>query len=382
MEIVYRLAANLDFVERDSLTNTDFDAGLLNKSSGTILLLNAELTALLTLFRAPVSVAEAAALFARQLDAPVAEVQTVIQQSVDTFVEQGILVDAAQIPRPSTHSFPTLPPRTVIGDYTVLNELSITPPVGVYLVRNQAGKRFVLKQLVSHPEAPKGVIRSQKQEFAYEFRILDKLRNCPLVSRLVTFDADEGIGVIEYFDGVSLRRFVSKHHDTLLPDDRISLFNQLVEAVADLHSRNVLHGDLHASNILVDKKKQLRLIDFDLAFFWRDRNKRSIRYGGITEFIPPERLTDDVFHQSVGPPDFRAEVYQIGVLGYFIFHGVLPFDGHTWREQIAAIRQGNPVWTATAPDSVRHLIETALHKLPAHRFASAIVMKAASAQAP
>ena len=381
MEIVYRLAANLDFVERNSLTNTDFDAGLLNKSSGTILLLNAELTALLTLFREPVSVAEAAALFAHQLDAPIAEVQVVIQHSVDTFVQQGILVDVAQIPQPSTHSFPTLPPRTVIGDYTVLNELSITPPVGVYLVRNQVGTRFVLKQLVSHPEAPKSVIRSQKQEFAYEFRILDKLRDCPLVSRLVAFDAHEGIGVIEYFAGVSLRRFVSTHHDTLLPDDRVFLFNQLVEAVAGLHSRNVLHGDLHASNILVNKKKRIQLIDFDLAFFWRDRNRRSIRYGGITEFIPPERLTDDVFHQSVGPPDFRAEVYQIGVLGYFIFHGVLPFDGHTWREQIAVIRQGNPVWSAPAPDSVRYLIETALHKLPDQRFASAVAMKAVSGQA-
>ena len=381
MEIVYRLAANLDFVERNSLTNADFEAGLLNKSSGTILLLNAELTALLTLFREPVSVAAAAALFARQLDAPIPDVQSVIQQSVDTFVEQGILVDAAYRPQPSTHSYPTLQPDTRIGDYTVMNELSVTPPVGVYLVRNQAGKRFVLKQLVSHPEAAKGVIRTQKQEFAYEFKILEKLRDCPLVSRLVAYIPDEGVGVIEHFDGVSLRRFISTHHDTLLPDDRVFLFNQLVEAVAGLHSRNVLHGDLHASNILVNKKKRIQLIDFDLAFFWRDRNRRSIRYGGITEFIPPERLTDDVFHQSVGPPDFRAEVYQLGVLGYFIFHGTLPFDGHTWRKQIDTIRQGNPVWTATAPDSVRHLIETALHKLPDQRFASAVAMKAVSAQA-
>ncbi|WP_020606487.1 protein kinase domain-containing protein [Spirosoma spitsbergense] len=381
MEIVYSLSANVEFIERTSLTNTDFDAGLLNKSSGTVLLLNTELTALLTLFREPASVAAAAALFAHQLDAPITDVQAVIQHSVDTFVQQGILVDAEQRQQTVTHSFPTLQPGTRIGDYTVLKELSATPPVGIYLVRNQAGKRFVLKKLFSHPKASRDVIRSQKKEFAYEFRILEKLRDCPLVSRLVAYVPREGIGVIDYFAGVSLRRFVSTHHDTLLPDDRIALFNQLLDGVASLHSRNVLHGDLHSSNVLVNKKKRILLIDFDLAFLWRDRNKRSIRYGGITEFIPPERLTDNVFHQSVGPPDFRAEVYQIGVLGYFIFHGTLPFDGHTWREQIEAIRHVSPVWNATAPDPVRHLIETALHKIPAQRFASAMAMKAVSAQA-
>ena len=34
MEIVYRLAANLDIVEPSSLANPAFDAGLHNKSSG------------------------------------------------------------------------------------------------------------------------------------------------------------------------------------------------------------------------------------------------------------------------------------------------------------------------------------------------------------
>ena len=381
MEIAYCLSTSVDFVDRNALTNTDFDAGLRNKLTGTVLLLNAELAALLTLFREPASVAAAAALFAHQLDAPVMDVQAVIQHSVNTFVQQGILVDTEQLQQLSAHSFPTLKPRTPIGDYTVLKELSATPPVGIYLVRNQAGKRFVLKKLFSHPKASRDVILSQKKEFAYEFRILEKLQDCPLVSRLVAYVPRDGIGVIDYFAGVSLRRFVNTNHDALLTEDRIGLFTQLLDGVASLHSRNVLHGDLHSSNVLVNKKKRILLIDFDLAFFWRDRNKRGIRYGGITEFIPPERLTDDVFHQSVGPPDFRAEVYQIGVLGYFIFHGKLPFDGHTWREQIEAIRHVSPVWEATAPDPVRRLIETALHKLPAQRFASAVAMKAAGSQA-
>ena len=225
----------------------------------------------------------------------------------------------------------------------------------------------------------RNLIRDQKKEFAYEFQVLDQLKGCLLVNQLREFDPAENIGVIEYFTGVSLRRYVTNNQDTLSMADRIFLFHQLLQGMDGLHSRGVLHGDLHTSNVLVNKRNRIRLIDFDLAFLWRDRKKKGIRYGGITDFIPPERLTDDVFDQSAGLPTYRGEVYQIGILGYFIFQGKLPFDGKTWREQIDAIRHAAPQWEAPVPDAIRVVIEKALHKKPAQRFASATVMQAGMA---
>ncbi len=172
----------------------------------------------------------------------------------------------------------------------------------------------------------------------------------------MAFDAVEGMGVIDYFAGVSLRRFIVSDPESLLPAHRMNLFRQVLDVMASLHSRKVLHGDLHSSNVLVNKNRRIKLIDFDMAFFWRDRAKNKVKYGGITDFIPPERLTDDVFHQSAGPPDFRAEVYQIGVIGYFIFNGKLPFVGPTWRQQLEAIRHATAVWEADVPAQV-HAID-------------------------
>lgn len=73
-------------------------------------------------------------------------------------------------------------------------------------------------------------------------------------------------------------------------------------------------------------------------------------------------------------PDFQAEVFQIGILAYFIFHNGLPFLGHTWREQVANIRYAAPVWETFVPVPIRKLIDTALHKDPTQRFASATDM--------
>ncbi|MBC7571782.1 MAG: protein kinase [Spirosoma sp.] len=377
MEVCYCLAPGYGFVESSLLNAPGFTAGLLDKSSDTVLLLNAELTALLTLFREPASVTEAAVALAQQLNAPVADVRAIVEDSVDTYVQRGILARAASRQEADSYSFPTLKAPHKIDKYFVLNELSATPPVGVYLVRNQAGKQYVLKKLFLDPGAPRAQIRDQQNEFAYEFEILAHLQDCPLVSQLVTFDPVKGIGVINYFAGVSLRRFITGNSESLSQAHRMDLFSQLLDAMDGLHSRNVLHGDLHSSNVLVNEDKRIKLIDFDMAFFWRDRAKNKVKFGGITDFIPPERLTDDVFHQSAGPPDFRAEVYQIGVIGYFIFNGKLPFVGQTWRQQLEAIRHSAVVWEVGVPARIQQLIDRALHKNPAQRFASATAMRAA-----
>lgn len=371
------MSPGYSFVDSSLLTTPGFTAGLLDKASDTVLLLNAELTALFTLFLVPTSTADAAGSLAQQLNASVSEIQAVVQAAIDTYVQQGILARAESLQEKEAYTFPRLTARTKIKAYSVIKELSATPPVGVYLVRSQAGKRYVLKKLFIAPSASQAQIQEQQKEFAYEFEVLGQLKDCPLVNRMVELDPLEGVGVIDYFDGVSLRRFITNNSETLSLADRMALFGQLLEAMADLHSRKVLHGDLHSSNVLVNAKKRIKLIDFDMAFFWRDRARNKVKYGGITDFIPPERLTDDVFHQSAGPPDFRAEVYQIGVLGYFILHGQLPFMGKTWREQLEAIRHAAPVWAASVPTEIQHLIGKALQKHPARRFASATAMRTA-----
>lgn len=379
MEVQYQLSPDYTFVEGKALKHAMYDAGLLDMLSGDILLLNAELATLLTVFKEPAAVSDATQVFAHQLNGSFTDLQSIIQSSIETYVDQGILVTTERYQQKLAFPFPSLQPHDRLKGYAVIKELAKTPPVGVYLVRNQLGKKCILKKMFVHPKASQKLIRSQSKEFAYEFLVLSHLKGCPSVGKVVEFDSKEKIGVTDYFPGISLHKFMIGNHDLLPLATRISLFRQLVNSVASLHNKRVIHGDLHYSNVLVNKKARIRLIDFDLAFFMDDR-KKNRKSGGILEFLPPERLTSDIFHQSAGTPDFQAEVYQLGILGYFIFHAKLPFINPTWREQVNAIRSTTPPWEAAIPEKLRELIETAMHKEPSQRFASAAEMKAQLAE--
>ncbi len=375
MDTSYCLAPGRVLVDRPPLADASYTAGLADSESDEILLLNAELAALLRQFVRPASVADAARIFATQAEASPADIQAVVQTAVDAFVRQGILVTDERLREQEAYPFPSLPPGMVFSGYTIREALSASPPVGIYLASDQVGKRCILKKLFVHPAASPTTAQGQRNEFTYEFDILAHLRGCPGVPKLLHFDPDEPIGVVDYFTGMSLRQFVPTDPQALPLPMRMLLFRRLLRAVAGLHRRDVLHGDLHNDNVLVSRTGRVRLIDFDLALFGRDRQKKNAHFGGITDFIAPEQLTDNVFRQSVGAPDFRAEVYQIGVLGYFIFHGKLPFVRHTWRTKVAAIRSAAPLWEADAPTATKEIIEMAMQKNPARRFASAIAMQ-------
>ncbi len=75
---------------------------------------------------------------------------------------------------------------------------------------------------------------------------------------------------------------------------------QLKQLVSDLHANDILHGDLHSSNIVVNHDYHVKLIDFEMSCF---RNEiSSISPSGIAEvtesgnyFLPVTFSVDDVF---------------------------------------------------------------------------------------
>lgn len=102
-------------------------------------------------------------------------------------------------------------------------------------------------------------IRSQRTN--REKKVIKRLRelNIPVPE---TFPTDEKyIIVMEFIDGKRLR-------DVLIENaSKKNYLKQVGEFVRIMHDNGIIHGDLTTSNILVDKKNKLFLIDFGLSFF-------------------------------------------------------------------------------------------------------------------
>lgn len=121
------------------------------------------------------------------------------------------------------------------------------------------------------------------------------------------FPGKKGI-LMEYVDGRTLADFL---HENPSITTRVRVFRELLDAVAYLHKRGIVHNDLKPENILISHTSDsLRLIDFGLS---DDDAHFLIRTPGCTPLFAAPELKDN--HTS----DVRSDIYSIGRLMNAIF---------------------------------------------------------------
>lgn len=119
----------------------------------------------------------------------------------------------------------------------------------------------------------------------------------------------------------------------------------LLDALAHAHARGVIHRDLKPGNILVcgleDMRPGLKLCDFGLARIYEDPHQPTAveRVRGTLHYMSPEQCMGRWRDQ--GP---WTDLYALGVLGYSMASGRLPFAGLRGRELMRAhIMESPPV---------------------------------------
>lgn len=79
-----------------------------------------------------------------------------------------------------------------------------------------------------------------------------------------------------------------------------------------LHSKNIIHGDLTAANVLVDRTGTCKITDFGISRMLISTDVRTESYGTVT-YMPQELLA----HKKIG---LYTDVYSFGVLMWEIRH--------------------------------------------------------------
>ncbi|HEU4629584.1 MAG TPA: serine/threonine-protein kinase [Gemmatimonadaceae bacterium] len=160
--------------------------------------------------------------------------------------------------------------------------------------------------------------------------------------------------------------------------EAVRLLRELDEALAHAHAHGVVHGDVKPDNVLLQEGHAL-LADFGGARLHAERRATwgAARAGvvGTPLYMSPE--------QAAGDPtlDARSDVYSLAVVGYELLTGRPPFRGANPRAVLLA-HLGQPVPSLRArrpdvPPALAAVLERALAKDPAHRFASAAAFLAA-----
>ncbi len=144
-----------------------------------------------------------------------------------------------------------------------------------------------------------------------EYKLFERLYGNEHIVRCINLRNDPKVGlciVMEYVDGMTLAEFL-----TTLPSasERKRILNELLDAVAFIHSHQVVHNDLKPENILITRNgHNVKLIDFGYADCDFSTDKAT---GGTKSYASPELLEG-------GNIDGKSDIYSIG----FIIKALFP----------------------------------------------------------
>jgi len=168
--------------------------------------------------------------------------------------------------------------------------------------------------------------------------------------------------VMKYVHGESLAQRLRR--EGRIPADEVRrLLRDLALALDSAHRDGVIHRDLKAENILLERGTgRAMLTDFGVALVrsldpMRDEVARAF---GTPHYMSPEQAAGEL------ALDGRSDLYSLGVLGYYMLSGRLPFDAPTF-EALAAKHIGEapaPLTTLVpdAPAALCDVVDRALAK--------------------
>jgi len=217
----------------------------------------------------------------------------------------------------------------VQDDYEVLDRVGTGQQGTVYRVRSyDTNETFAMK------ETHIGVFgaNAKRREAYCEIETLGKMKHPNVVSLIKAYQTSAEVHVVmEYCGSNTLLSYLVAIDDAEWFTDaergeiKHTLLRQLVDAVAHVHSRDVVFRDLKFENLMVAhddhlRNAQIKLVDFGRAASLRrsDRLNNQVPLG-TSLFQAPEVEQRREYGQA-------ADMWAVGVFAYFLTTGRMPFE--------------------------------------------------------
>ncbi len=191
--------------------------------------------------------------------------------------------------------------------------------------------------------------------FANESEAQARLQHPGIANVYASGSFDFGYGLQPWFamelvEGQPLHRYCHSHK--LDCSQKLRLLLLICDAVQHAHERGVVHRDLKPANILIEtrscdaEKGELvpfpKIVDFGLARVQEQATSQQTATGdilGTLSYMSPERFLGDRSTQDV-----RCDVYSLGIIGYELLAGRLPYESpsSSVAEAIRRIEQDEP----------------------------------------
>lgn len=206
----------------------------------------------------------------------------------------------------------------------------------VYLTFNNE-KRYVIKECFPSQLVIRGVnqevftkkykdrLKEVKQSFDREAEILAHLHNVldsssknKIIELFDYFNENKTVYIVEeYFNFPTLKQYIL-NEEIVKGEDIKKIYLDILDIFIKIHNEKIIHRDVKPSNILVNKKKEIKIIDFGSSIYFDEKNGTYIK---VTDGYSPLEM-----YSLKAENDERTDIYSLSALLYFMITKKKPDD--------------------------------------------------------
>jgi TolB-like protein/Tfp pilus assembly protein PilF/predicted Ser/Thr protein kinase len=251
---------------------------------------------------------------------------------------------------------------TVASRYEIIEELGRGGMGVVYKAEDTKLNRTVALKFL--PSALTHVL-DIKERFMREAQAAAALDH-PNICTVYEFDESEETTFISmaYIEGQSLRTRIES--GPMEFNEAIGIAMQVAEGLEEAHKKGVVHRDIKSSNIMLDERNQVKIMDFGLARMTGKTvlTQEGTAMGTIAYMSPEQAQGKEV--------DQRTDIWSLGVVLYEMFTGQLPFKGDHEQAVVYSILKEKPEpitdQRSEIPVTMDQVVSKALEKNPEERY--------------
>lgn len=267
-----------------------------------------------------------------------------------------------------------------ISHYRILSELGKGGMGTVYLAEHTLmGRRVAIKTLSIEPHK-----QHYRGRFLREAQAVSALSH-PNIAAIYDYgqlpDGHPFI-VMELIEGRTLSDIIGSGELTL--PKAIEVVEKVAEALCEAHGRGIIHRDVKPTNIAINKRGEVKVLDFGLAKQLRGAGSSPNEGAGTPALLDTETREDVIIgtpsylspEQALGlPVDQRCDLFSLGAVLYECITGRLAFLGESPAAiRSKVIREEPPTPSSVNPDvppDLDRITQKALAKKPEQRYQSA-----------
>ncbi|XP_042024536.1 serine/threonine-protein kinase STY13-like [Salvia splendens] len=158
--------------------------------------------------------------------------------------------------------------------------------------------------------------------------------------------------VVEYLPGGTLKNFLIRNIRTKLAFKVvIQLALDLARGLSYLHSQKIVHRDVKTENMLLDKKRTIKIADFGVARVEASNPNEMTGETGTLGYMAPEVLNGHPYNR-------KCDVYSFGICLWEIYCCDMPYPNLSFSELTSAVVHQNlrPEIPRCCPSSIANVM--------------------------